>query len=443
MRSVFLRFLHVSVLVMLLWSVVSPAFAQSSASDLRAKFVQQIGEHVILLSETTEAAITGTTTSYRAAFSELDQNSLALSETIGSIYGDEAIDQFLPLWRDQVVAILDYGAAVVADDESAKEEATTELEKVQADLATFFTSVNPQATTQEIVDLFAPYRTIVLSLTEAQVANEPQEAHRLAQEAHSYAADEIARGLSTMIEKQFPDEYVGTVQSPAAVLHGEFTLLLGEQVLLLGNSTDEILSGIAADTEGQPEALQSNSAALSKLVTAAYSDEAGATFSDMWGSFNDSVLAYAQAVVDEDEEAKDTHAKALDDFVATFGDFLAGLNPDGDTTAIADLLQTEVDEIRQMIDAQAAKNYSAQYTHLLSAYRTAAGLIATALSGNIIQQFPESYPNNDPDSLPTTGSVAMYSLLLIALGLGLRVMSRLLGQRFDDEREAITAIVHG
>lgn len=442
MQGSLLRFMQVGMLAMLFWSVVSPAAAQSSASDLRAVFAHQLGEHVILLAETTEAAITGTTASYRAAFAELDENSLALSETIGSIYGDDAVDEFLPLWRDQVVAILDYGTAAVANDAGAKEAATAEIERVQGELAAFFASVNPQVTEEEIVTLFEPYRTSVTALTEAQAANEPQEAHRLAQEAHRYTADEIARGLATAIDKQFPDTYVGTVQSPAAMLHGEFTVLLGEQVLILENSTDEILAGLGSESDDQPEALQSNTDALAELFGAAYGDEAAATFTELWGTFNDSVLAYTRAAGDEDQKARESQATALDDFVTEFGEFLAEVNPDGDAAATTELLQTEVDEMVQMIDAQIAGESAMLYNHLFEAYRTAAGSLAMELSGSIIQQFPESYPNNDPESLPTTGSIGLFSLLLIAVGLGFRVMSRVLGQRIN-EQDTLGSVAQG
>ncbi len=307
-----------------------------------------------------------------------------------------------------------------------------EVEKVHAQIAAFFASVNPQVAEADFVALLEPYRLTLTALTEAQASNDLAEAHRLSVEAHRYATNEITQSLATAIDKQFPDEYLGTVQSPAAKLHAQFTTLLGEQVVLVENYTDAILEGSGEAMDDASETLQANTTALAQLFGAAYNEEAATSFSTLWTSFNEATLAYADAVATEDEEAQEAQAEALDEVVTGFGDFLDTLSPDWDSEAAAELVRTHVDELVQKIDAQASEAPADLYPHLFAAYQNASGALATSLSAGITAQFPDKYPSNDPDSLPTTGSISMLSLLLIAAGLGLRVISHALRRRLSE-----------
>src|SRR5262249_38114823 len=67
------------------------------ASNLRTTLNALLGEHVTLASAATGAALAGRDGEFKAAASALDANSVNISKAIGSVYGADAEQAFLPL----------------------------------------------------------------------------------------------------------------------------------------------------------------------------------------------------------------------------------------------------------------------------------------------------------------------------------------------------------
>ena len=85
------------------------------ASSLRAGLTQLLQEHVYLAGIAVYAAV-HTPDAFDAAAGTLDENSVALSETVGSVYGDEAeeawriIDPVMAAWAAGDVPMEEYAA---------------------------------------------------------------------------------------------------------------------------------------------------------------------------------------------------------------------------------------------------------------------------------------------------------------------------------------------
>ena len=73
-------------------------------------------EHVTLSVAATGAAIGGRQAEFDAAAAALDDNSVAISQAVGSIYGPEVESDFLMLWRDHIAQLVTYTAAAAAGD---------------------------------------------------------------------------------------------------------------------------------------------------------------------------------------------------------------------------------------------------------------------------------------------------------------------------------------
>ena len=71
----------------------------------------------------TGAALDGRTDEFTAAAAELDNNSVDLSKSIALVYGSDAGDAFLPLWRSHIGFFVDYTTAVAAKDTAAADKA--------------------------------------------------------------------------------------------------------------------------------------------------------------------------------------------------------------------------------------------------------------------------------------------------------------------------------
>ena len=112
----------------------------SGAPALMQTLTDQLDGHVYLAAVAVEQAVrTKSTTSpeFKAAASALDRNSVDLSESIASVYGDDAGDQFLDLWRKHIGFFVDYTVGRLGGDKAMEQKALTSLENYKEDFAAF------------------------------------------------------------------------------------------------------------------------------------------------------------------------------------------------------------------------------------------------------------------------------------------------------------------
>ncbi|GGC04168.1 hypothetical protein [Cellulomonas carbonis] len=116
------------------------------ASELRSGLTQLLQEHVYLAgiavftAYTTEGA-TGSD-AFGAAAAELDENSVALSEAVTSLAGEENGAAFLELWREHIGYFVEYAEAAAADDAEGMEAALVELDGYRPRAGAFFEEVS-------------------------------------------------------------------------------------------------------------------------------------------------------------------------------------------------------------------------------------------------------------------------------------------------------------
>jgi hypothetical protein len=103
--------------------------AKLTASDLRALLGQQFGEHAALAMAATNAGYSGSA-AFPSLAKALDQNSVAISKSIGSVYGAGAAKTFLDgkfMWRDHVRFFVDYTVALAQKDKPGQAKAVANL----------------------------------------------------------------------------------------------------------------------------------------------------------------------------------------------------------------------------------------------------------------------------------------------------------------------------
>jgi len=102
-----------------------------TASDLRVTLDNLFGEHAVLAMNATNAGVIGSK-SFPAAAKSLDNNSVALSKAIGSIYGAKAANTFLNgkfMWRAHIKFFVDYTVATAKKDKAAQTKAVNNLKQ--------------------------------------------------------------------------------------------------------------------------------------------------------------------------------------------------------------------------------------------------------------------------------------------------------------------------
>jgi hypothetical protein len=181
-----------------------------------------------------------------------------------------------------------------------------------------------------------------------------------------------------------------TTATSAATLRTGLNTLLSEHVYLAAAATGAALDGREAEFKAAAGALDANSVAIAQAIGSVYGKDAEGAFLPLWRRHIGFVVDYTVGAAGRDSAKQE---KAVSDLVAytqDFGAFLASANPNLPRSVVADLVKHHVVTLKEVVDAQAAKDPARAYT----AVRTAAGhmrQIADPLAEAIVKQFPDRY----------------------------------------------------
>lgn len=159
-----------------------------------------------------------------------------------------------------------------------------------------------------------------------------------------------------------------TTSDPAADLRVKLDNLLGEHIFLATKATGAALGGRTAEFQAYGQLLATNGTDLGAMIGAAYGSDAQNTFNQIWSAHDGFFVDYTTAVAKGDAAAKAQAVSNLtNQYITPFSSFLAqatGL-PQGTLTQ---LLTMHVQETAAIVDAQAAKNWTAAYADIRMAY---------------------------------------------------------------------------
>ena len=196
-----------TTLAAVLTLMAAPASAQSiAASDLRTALNTGLAEHVWLAAAATEAALGGRTGEFQNAAAALDANSVALSQAIGSVYGQGAGTAFLELWRKHITFFVDYTTGVAKKDQAMQDKAIKDLLGYADDFGAFLASANPNLPKDVVAGLVRDHAVGLKAVVDAQAKGDWAMAYAKLREAAAHM-QMIADPLAGAIAKQFPDKY--------------------------------------------------------------------------------------------------------------------------------------------------------------------------------------------------------------------------------------------
>jgi hypothetical protein len=105
--------------------------APMTSANLRVALDNLFGEHAVLAMNATNAGVTGSK-AFPAAAKALDNNSVALSKAIASVYGAKAGQTFLNgkyMWRDHIKFFVNYTVATAKKDKAGQTKAVNNLKQ--------------------------------------------------------------------------------------------------------------------------------------------------------------------------------------------------------------------------------------------------------------------------------------------------------------------------
>lgn len=187
-------------------TAVAQAAQNQAAGDLRLTLNGLLSEHVTLAAAATQAALRGRKSEFDAAAAALDMNSQDIAGAIGSVYGKEAGDAFLPLWRKHIGFFVDYTTGKAMGSKKKQDKAVQDLVQYASDFGAFLNSATPALPKDTVADLVKMHVVSLKDVVDAQAARD----YKLAFEKIRAAARHmqmIADPLADAIAAQFPDKF--------------------------------------------------------------------------------------------------------------------------------------------------------------------------------------------------------------------------------------------
>ena len=151
--------------------LVGAEAVNSGAASLRSLLTAQLQEHVYLAGLAVFNAVNNPDL-FEATAGTLDQNSQDLAASIASVYGEDAGDAFLSLWRTHIGFFVDYTTARASGDEAGQTAAKEALQGYREDFGAFLESANPNLPKEAVIEELQPHVMTVFDAIDAVVDGE-------------------------------------------------------------------------------------------------------------------------------------------------------------------------------------------------------------------------------------------------------------------------------
>jgi len=178
----------------------------TKAAELRTGLNALFREHIFLAAAATGAALDGRDTEFKAAAAALDGNSVDIASAVGSVYGKDAGEAFLPLWRKHIGFVVDYTVGVATKDVAKSDTAVNELIQYTQDFGAFLSAASPKLPKAVVADLVKHHVVTLKAVIDAQAAKDPARAFTAVRTAAAHM-QMIADPLAETIVKQFPAKF--------------------------------------------------------------------------------------------------------------------------------------------------------------------------------------------------------------------------------------------
>ncbi|MCA1708140.1 MAG: hypothetical protein LC808_34640, partial [Actinobacteria bacterium] len=243
----------------------------TDAATLNQALTSLLDSHVYLAGVALEQAVVNGADSPQAKASAgaLDENSQALAGAIESIYGADAGNQFLDLWRKHIGFFVDFTLAKANKDEAAAKKAVSDLDGYRQDFGALIESATEGALTKkQVADALVEHVNTLATAAAMLVDGDPGVFAQL-----NKAADHntmLGDALSTGIAAQ--QKLEGDPVSDASKLQQTLTSLLDSHVYLAGVALEQaVVNGTdSAQAKASAGALDENSKALAGAIESLY-----------------------------------------------------------------------------------------------------------------------------------------------------------------------------
>ena len=178
----------------------------SAAADLRTKLDLALGEHIILASKATGAALGGRNDEFAAYGALLNTNGTDIGAMIGAAYGDAAKDAFNKIWSAHNGFFVDYTTGVATKDQAKIDKAVQDLTTVYVpQFATFLAGATglPQDALESLLTDHVLTTKAIVDAQGAGMIEAAAAADRMAAQHMEMIADPLAAAIVAKLPAKF------------------------------------------------------------------------------------------------------------------------------------------------------------------------------------------------------------------------------------------------
>jgi hypothetical protein len=327
----------------------------SKAADLRTKLNNLLGEHLILASKATGAALGGRTAEFSAYGTLLNTNGTDIGAMIGAAYGSDAETKFNGIWSAHNGFFVDYTKAVAGKDKAKMDAAVGNLVNTYIpQFSAFIAGATgiPEAT---VADLTKTHVLTTKAIVDDQAAGNWTAVYADVRKAYAHM-EMIGDPVSEAIAAKLPDKFPGNAKNSGVTLRVKLNQLLEEHLYLASMATDAALGGRNPEFSAAGGALNSNGTDLGAAIGSLYGADAETKFNGIWSAHNGFFVDYTTGVATKDKTKMDAAVNNLvNTYIPQFSAFIAGATglPQA---AVADLTKTHVLSTKDVVDAQGASD---------------------------------------------------------------------------------------
>jgi hypothetical protein len=365
----------------------------SPGVDLRVTLDRLLAEHAALAYVALTKTIAGEADA-KATVAALQANTDELSEAVGSVYGDDAAQQFQAQWEAHIGMFVNYATAVAKQDAAGKAKAKQDLAGYQKSFAAFLSKAAGLDARAAEAALGMHVQQLTTAIDQYGAGNYAASIGT-ARDAYEHMF-KTGDALAAAITKQKPEDFgTGSIAAATADTRVLLDRQLGEHAFLATLATTKALAG-AKDASAIVAALDQNTVDLGNTIKSVYGAKAEQAFLQQWRAHNGYFVDYTTALAKGDDDAKAKAADDLEGYVDSFAAFLAQAT-DGDEAAYKGALAAHVQQLAEALDAAKGGDADRAWDLEREAY---AHMFMTgdAIVSAIVAQNPDMFaPAEDPN----------------------------------------------
>jgi hypothetical protein len=183
-----------------------PGDASAKSVDFRVALNELLQEHLYLATFATGAALGGRTDEFAAAGAALGANGTDIGDAVGSLYGNDAKDQFNSIWSAHNGFFVDYTTGVSTNDDAKKSKAVSDLTMTYVPAFAKFLAGATGLPEDTLSTLTAEHVTTTKDVVDLQGAAKPAEAadaDRKAAQHMQMVGDPLAAAIVAKMPEKF------------------------------------------------------------------------------------------------------------------------------------------------------------------------------------------------------------------------------------------------